>query len=100
MPILREAFCDLTVQLLDKYNISTEGDTVVEFSDTQTPNVLSLASMGITEGFGDGIFGPGEDITREQAAIILFKTAKCLNYKAKDGTVDNVEYADFSEISD
>ena len=34
------------------------------------------AERGIVEGYGDGRFGPGDTVTREQAAVILARYAK------------------------
>ena len=46
----------------------------VKFDDTDDPDILLAARIGIVEGVGDGKFLPDKDITREQAATMLYRT--------------------------
>lgn len=57
--------------------------------------VLWAAEAGIVEGFGNGVFAPMDNITREQMATILYRYAK---YKGYD-TVDLAELTDFEDAS-
>ena len=54
---------------------------------------------GIVKGFGDGTFGPNENITREQIAAIMMRYA---DYKGIDTSAraDLSGYADADDISD
>ncbi len=54
---------------------------------------------GIVKGYGDGTFGPNDNITREQIAAIMMRYA---DYKGIDTSAraDLSGYADESEISD
>ncbi len=54
---------------------------------------------GIVKGFGDGTFGPNENITREQIAAIMMRYA---DYKGVDtgARADLSGYADADDISD
>ena len=56
------------------------------------------AECGIVNGFGDGTFGPEQNITREQMAQILMNYAK---YKGYDMTAkgDVSAFTDAAEIS-
>lgn len=56
------------------------------------------ASNGIVSGYGDGVFGPNDTITREQMAAILYRYAQ---YKGCDVTAsaDLSGYADVDQIS-
>lgn len=59
------------------------------------------AENGIVEGYGNGLFGPDDHITREQLAAILYRYAdfKGIDISAGEG-VDLTAYTDFGEISD
>ena len=60
--------------------------------------VAWASENGIVSGYGDGIFGPEDTITREQMASILYRYA---NYKGYDmsGTADLSIYVDAGKIS-
>jgi hypothetical protein len=55
-------------------------------------------SNGIVNGYANGSFKPGNNITREQLAVILMNYAK---YKGKDlsKTTDITGYKDYSSVS-
>ena len=57
------------------------------------------AEQGIVSGYGNGLFGPEDDITREQMALILYKYAELKGY---DVTVkgDLTAFTDGEETSD
>ena len=69
----------------------------VRFSDVTDQDtaatVETLRLMGVLDGYSDGRFGPGEPITREQLAAILYRYAV---YKGYDVT----EKADLSGFAD
>ena len=69
-----------------------------KFSDCYYTEAETLAAMGIIEGMGDGTFAPDAYITREQAAVILYRTAAFLGNK----TLINSDpiYEDKNTISD
>ena len=97
--MLREAFCELAVQVLDKVGGSAETSAGIKFEDISNPNVERLAGLGIIEGYGDGTFRPNEYITREQAAVILRRMVKCVGYSyAEDEFISG--YTDYDEISE
>ena len=60
--------------------------------------IIWAAQNGIVSGYGNGKFGPDDDITREQMAAILYNYAK---YKGYDmtATADLSKFADNSKIS-
>lgn len=45
-----------------------------------TDPIIWAASNSIVDGYGDGIFGPTNEITREQLAVILYRYAKYKEY--------------------
>ena len=53
------------------------------------------ASEGIVNGYGNGIFAPNDNITREQLAVMLWQYAQKPNYNNKELT-----FHDVAQISD
>ena len=53
------------------------------------------SSVGVVNGFGDGTFGPGEDVTREQLATMLASYAKKIGGLEVKGSA-----ADFASMND
>lgn len=60
--------------------------------------VAWASANGIVSGYGDGIFGPDDTITREQMASILYRYAQYKNYDVT-GSADLSGYADAGKIS-
>lgn len=58
------------------------------------------ASKGIAGGYGEGIYGPEDDITREQMALILYRYAQHKGYDTTQGGMEVREFTDYEEISD
>ena len=58
------------------------------------------AGEGIVGGYGNGLFGPGNPVIREQTAAILYR---CTQYQGGDVSVgENIDvrsYSDFDAIS-
>lgn len=102
-PMLREDFCELAVQLLDALgdNKDVSGE-VLKFSDTLNPNIERLTKLGIIEGYPDGTFRPGNDISREEAAVILHRLANHLSNILNVEITENeaTEYKDSDLISE
>jgi len=98
--VTREEFVKLCVASFDLKHIDKEA---VEFTDCKEtdwfyPYVQIAYSHGLINGMGDGSFGAGQAIKREDAAVICLKL---LELAGKLPTVDrNKEFADNGEISD
>lgn len=82
--ITRAEFCRLTVVLLEKIYDSTIDDILAQrdltinnkiFTDTQDKEILAANALGIVFGDGKGIFNPGGEIKRGEAAAMLMRTA-------------------------
>lgn len=84
--ITREEFCELMVKLVEQvstYSIDSytklRGLTYqMPFVDTQNSMVGYAATLGIVGGRGAGIFAPEDDISRQEAAVMLMRTAQVL----------------------
>ncbi|MFC0212447.1 WG repeat-containing protein [Paenibacillus chartarius] len=103
--ITRAEFSSLVVRLIEVKTgksisalLSEENKTLdlEAFSDTIDPTILAAYSLGIVGGKGDGIFDPKGDITRQEAAVMLARTAKVLGISNVGG---NVNYADDENIA-
>jgi len=50
------------------------------------PFVAWATENGIVSGYGNGLFGPNDDISREQIALLLYKYAKYSGYDVSIGS--------------
>ncbi|GHU54254.1 hypothetical protein AGMMS49975_14390 [Clostridia bacterium] len=66
------------------------------FADTSDVNVEKMALMGVVSGVGNNMFAPDNQITREQAAVMLVRLAETMREPLEGQTVD---FADNSDIS-
>ena len=55
----------------------TSGSTFADVADGQwyAPAIIWAAAYGIVGGYGNGLFGPDDNITREQLAVMLWRWA-------------------------
>ena len=75
-PITRAEFVSLIMRLpciRDMAQKKLETGNVVYFSDTENEDVILCAALGIVEGDGKGNFMPNDKLSRQQAAVILYK---------------------------
>lgn len=88
-PIIRQEFCVLInrmltaqtgltlAQLLENRHAVVDPDA---FSDTNDPDVLAAHALGIVQGRNASLkqFVPGDSISRQEAAVMLFRAASIL----------------------
>lgn len=80
--------------------LSTNTFSDVDAEQWYAGAVQWAAGNGIVSGYGNGMYGPNDLITREQLAVILWKYAKSKNLDvASDHVEDCLNYADNLEIS-
>lgn len=97
-PINRENFCNILYRLLCIDEIIIEEDVETIFNDTESNYINHLANIGIISGYSDNNFKPDKNLSREEAATILFRVIEycsITNYN-----LDFVPYNDDNEISD
>lgn len=70
----------------------------VPASQYYAPSVAWASENSIVSGYGDGVFGPEDTISREQMASILYRYARYKGYDM-DGAADLSGYADAGSIS-
>lgn len=102
--ITRAQFCHLAAALLEQKTgremeeiLAGSGASPLTFTDTQDPIVSMLSALGVVNGKGNGLFEPQADITREEAAVMLWRLAQQL------GTVEpnrsQITFSDAGQIS-
>lgn len=66
-----------------------------------TDAVTWAASQGIVDGYGGGLFGPDDNITREQLASILYRYAQARGDDVSVGEDTNIlSYADAADVAE
>lgn len=68
-------------------------------TDPNMPYIMWGAEKGIMVGYGGGLFGAGDNITREQAACVLYAYARAFDADNKDASVSVGSYADGKAVS-
>ena len=94
----------MLVTVLYRLAGSPEVSQFDKFSDVQADSwyedaVTWAAANGVVAGYGGGVFGPDDDITREQLALILYRYAQ-LTEQDVDTETDLSAYSDVGEVSD
>ena len=66
-----------------------------------TKAILWAAENGIIKGYGDGTFGPNDDITREQLATMLYRYADSIDMDMSAGENTNIlSFTDAESVSE
>ncbi len=98
--VTREEFAKLVVNM---FNISAPEEIVTEFTDTVSGEwyeeyVNTAAACGIVGGYGDGRFGIGENITRQDCTVMLLRA---MEYIGKPVDIEaELGFADADDIDD
>ena len=69
-PITREQFCDMIYNYINILEIDIESASS-PFTDTDSEKIAALNKMGIINGKTETEFAPNDNLTREEAAVIL-----------------------------
>ena len=98
--LTREAFTKMIVLALKKYNAAAKAD----FTDASSGNwydsyIASAKDSGLINGLGDGTFGVGQNITRQDLAVILYKAALKQGrvFTSKKTFGDDYQIADYAK---
>ena len=109
--ITRGEFCLLLIQTLETVTGQDIEDFVQQesgraltdwqqdypFQDSTSQAVIAANALGIISGRGEGVFGPYDLITRQEAAAMLTQTAKLLGESTD--SAPNAGYADQSSVA-
>jgi hypothetical protein len=99
--VTREEFVKILVLSL---GLSPGADFAV-FSDTENgawynAYINAAKENGIVNGYPDGTFGTGLEITREDMAVMAFRAASVLGKSLNSAASEAAEFTDGNEISD
>ena len=76
-PITRKEFAAVAVQVYEKLSGTAAIPVVVSpFTDTTDVEVLKAYNVGIVNGYGNGLYGPDDLLSREQCAAMLTRVFK------------------------
>jgi hypothetical protein len=79
MKITRQEFCELAIETYIKKTGNAVDDSAEPvFADTFEPYVINAYNLGIVSGVGDDLFAPNNNITRQEAAVMLNNMAKVI----------------------
>lgn len=78
-PLTRIEFCDMIYRTLQCLDMVPEPAENI-FTDCNDSRIMSLVAAGIINGVEDTLFVPDGEITREQAAAVLARTAEYLGF--------------------
>lgn len=97
--ITREQFAKIIVEAFGLLDSSAECDfNDVANGSWYAPYVASAYKKGIINGMGDNSFGTGQNITRQDMAVMIERTAKCANIELAEPT--SHEYNDINSVAD
>ena len=98
--ITRAEYCQILMGAINALNAKGESTFTDVPSTAWYYNAVSVASqLGIVSGYGDGNFGPNDLITRQDMALMTYKTAKIMN-KSLEPVNAEITFEDSHEISD
>ena len=98
--ITRAEYCQILMGAINALNAKGESTFADVPSTAWYYNAVSVASqLGIVSGYGDGNFGPNDLITRQDMALMTYKTAQIMN-KSLEPVNAEITFEDSHEISD
>lgn len=83
--------------LLQKKNVTVQSDAFTDIAETDTHAILAANALGIVNGRGGGIFDPQAHITRQEAAVMLMRTAQVLEI---DMGAEPKSFSDMTDASE
>ncbi|KAB3529317.1 S-layer homology domain-containing protein [Alkaliphilus serpentinus] len=96
--ITREEFAEIAVKLYEKYTGDTAAVGNASFVDTNNPEILKAANLGLVTGIGNNKYAPNDLVTREQMATILLRALKVLNPTEDFSTEGATKFTDDDKI--
>lgn len=87
---------DMEALLLEQHQSLYEQVAASPFTDTQRPELVAAHSLGLIQGVGNGRYEPYGLVSRQDAAVLLMRTAQFLGLSAEAAPLD---FSDRGEIS-
>lgn len=101
--ITREEYAELMLNVFNKTgkNISISNkDPFIDIESSKRKEILIKSyNAGFIKGFGNGIFKPGESITREQIAALLTTFIKLIDPTTNTNPKNSYDFVDKRDIS-
>lgn len=94
--VLREEFIKLIVSALNVQNMEYANHFLDCEGKWFSPYVNTAYEMGLVNGMGDGTFGAGMEITRQDLSVMIYNALKHRNVKVEK---QGAEFVDQNEIS-
>ena len=99
--VTREQFVKMLVILFD---IQSTGDEAVDFDDISEdewyyPFVVTMSRVGIVKGLSDTSFGTGQDISRQDMAVMLYRIYESKGYDMMSEVVQHI-FKDDAQIAE
>ncbi len=96
--VTREQFAKMLVLATNKFNASAVCEfTDIPAGDWSTAYVASAKAAGYVNGIGEGKFGYGANISREDMAVMIYNVMKSMGVNFSEV---NKDFADYDQISD
>ena len=98
MKITRKEFCQLAISTyISKEGYEVDLNEESPFNDIDDPYVTAAYNLNIVAGTGQGRFSPDNNITRQEAAVMLNNLAKLLNVKQSENVNAFVDESYFAQ---
>ena len=101
--ISRKDFAYLGVKLYEEYTGESALPGEASFADTTDEWILKAKNVGIVGGYPDGTYGPNNNITREELAVLFVNVFKASNIEylqpGEEKFVDDSTIADWAKES-
>jgi hypothetical protein len=69
------------------------------FTDTNNPEILKAYNLGIVKGISADKFGPNLSVTRQEIAVMLLRTLKCVMPELNTKAEFKLKFHDEKEIA-
>lgn len=97
--ITREEFCELVVNMYER----STGKTIaisqpIVFDDTSNLAITKAYQIGIVSGYGNGVFGPDDEITREQLMTMFYRALVLLDPSYGEVTYPDLTFIDVLDV--
>ncbi len=95
--IRREEFIKLLVSAMGIETNENDAEfTDVESGSWYAPYIAAAKESGILNGYADGRAGIGEEISREDMAVMIFRAAELIGEKSENQFTDHEEISDYA----
>ena len=74
--------------------------TDVDRDEWYAPYISSAAAAGLVRGYADGSFGIGKSITREEAAVLIYRAAVNAGKNTSPSSESGLSFTDAEDISE